>query len=1281
MINLKIFEMRNINSNSLLKGILFLTICFLGYYTNIVAAQTVSSTGVVIKGERPPIDISTIPDQGMEQGIIRIKFRKTLESFLDNAIITSNPDGTKRFGISGIDQLNMQFGVADIKKTFATVLQNTKYTERHRQWEFHLWYDLIVPVGTDIRSMVMAYSSDIDIQLSEPVYRKQLIGADINPFQASPSAAENTTLNFMPSDPQFNEQWHYNNTGQQSGTADADIDLPEAWDIIKGNSAVIVAVIDEGIEYTHTDLAANMWPGIGFNFVTTSSTITPGNHGTHVAGTVAANTNNATGVSGVAGGSGIGDGVRLMSCQVFTATSSGGFENAPVYAADNGAAISQNSWGYTVVNVYDQAVLDAIDYFNTYGGGTVLNGGITIFAAGNKNLPGLWYPGCYSGSFSVAATNNKDIKSYYSNFDTWVDIAAPGGETNSVLARGILSCRTGNSYGFLQGTSMACPHVSGVAGLIISLAPGILTPQDVAGILTSTSDNIDALNPTFTGKLGSGRLNAYQALLATQALLTPTANFSAVQTIICTGNQVTFNDLSLGNPTSWSWSFPGGNPSSYNGQSPPAVTYAATGIYDVSLTVSDGVITNTKTRTGYVTVKDIYSDFTASQTYILESYNVMFTDMSGCEPTSWEWSFTGGIPSSFTGQNPPPVYYHSEGTFDVSLTTSKPGATDTKTKTAYIHVAPLAFNMTNGTATACDGTFYDSGGLSGTYSNNENATFTLYPASPGAMIRLSFSSFATENSFDFLKIYNGTTVSAPLIGNYTGSSGPGTVTASNSSGALTFKFTSDGSVTNAGWVAAIICLDPPATSLWTGTINSDWFNSNNWSNGIPGPVTLVTIPGGLTNYPTLLSPTAIAEITINSGGSFIGSEFLTTGSALVKRDIVNTDYHFIASPVGNTSIGNVFPLNQLEVWAREYNETSGDWENLTSDDILVVGKGYTVQMNQPQTALFAGVINSLPVTSTLNRLNPGVDPSRVGWNLLGNPFASAIDWDMTEHSTIDGSVYIWSGTQYISWNGTSGALTNGIIPAANSFFAKTEVHGSTLTIPLTARVHSSIGFYKSTVANLLELTVEGNNSSDKTFIHFNEQATADFDNDYDAYKLFGNYDAPQLFSIIPGNILSINELPMVGNEVVNLGFKSNILAAYTLNASGIDNFPSNVSVSLQDVKLDIIQDLKVNPVYSFTYEEGDAENRFRLKFLDMTGFTESALQGIKVFSFDKTVVVENANRHQGVVRIYDITGRELSSQKLDGQPTSYFTLQVTTGTYIVKVLSTKGSVNTKIHIH
>lgn len=646
----------------------------------------------VVRGERPPIDVSSIPDQAMEPGIIRIKFSKTLENYLDNAMFSDNPDGTVRFGISEIDQLNQQFGVFEVKKTFEAALQNTKYTERHRLWGFHLWYDLIVPAGTDIRSMVMAYSAKNEIQLSEPVYRKQLIGADINTIQPPAPLGDNTGLNYIPNDPRYNEQWHYNNTGQQSGTPDADIDLPEAWDIIKGNNNVIVAIIDQGIDYTHADLAANMWPGIGYNFVNNNSTIIPGDHGTHVSGTVAGNTNNGIGVSGIAGGSGTGNGVRLMSCQVFIGNTGGsGFGAASIWAADNGAAISQNSWGYTSAGYYEQAVLDGIDYFNVNGGGTVLSGGITIYSAGNNGSSGLFYPGCYSGSFSVAATGNQDLKAWYSNYDSWVDIAAPGGETNTVVERGVLSSLAGNNYGFYQGTSMACPHVSGVAALILSLAPGALTPQNVKDILTSTTDDIDGLNPTYAGLLGSGRLNAYQALLATQSYLTPTANFSASPTTICAGGSTTFTNLSYGNPTSWNWSFPGGSPSSFVGQNPPAISYAAVGTYNVSLTVSDGVVTDTETKTGFITVKNVIADFTGTPLSIIEGGSVTFTDNSSCSPTSWVWSFPGGTPSSYTGQNPPAITYSAIGVYNVSLTTSKPGATDTKIKTAYIHVIPLEY--------------------------------------------------------------------------------------------------------------------------------------------------------------------------------------------------------------------------------------------------------------------------------------------------------------------------------------------------------------------------------------------------------------------------------------------------------------------------------------------------------------------------------------------------------------------------------------------------------------
>ncbi|MFH1120622.1 MAG: S8 family serine peptidase [Bacteroidota bacterium] len=679
-------------SSGLLSGLIFTTIFLTGIFVDHTEAMAARPDGTIIRGERPPIEISAGPDEAIEQGIIRIKFNKILENHLDQVAISTSPDGSVSFGISSIDRLNQQFGVSEVKKTFDAALQNTKYTDRHREWGFHLWFDLIVPAGTDIRSMVMAYSSKNEIQLSEPVYRKQLIGAEINDIQPPAPAGNNTGLNYVPNDPRYNEQWHYHNTGQQSGTPDADIDLPEAWDITRGNNNVIVAIIDQGIDFSHPDLAANIWPGIGYNFVNNNAIIIPGDHGTHVSGTVAGNTNNAIGVSGIAGGSGTGDGIRLMSCQVFIGSSGGaGFGAASIWAADNGAAISQNSWGYTSPGYYEQATLDGIDYFNVNGGGTVLNGGITIYAAGNSGTSGLYYPGCYSGCFSVSATGNQDLKAWYSNYDTWVDIAAPGGETNVVADRGVLSSLTGNTYGFYQGTSMACPHVSGVAALILSLAPGALTPQNVKDILTSTTDDIDGLNPTYAGQLGSGRLNAYQALLAAQSYLLPTANFSASPATICTGSSTTFTNLSYGNPTSWNWSFPGGTPSSFSGQNPPAITYPVAGSFSVTLTVSDGVISDTETKTGYINVQNVIAEFTGVPLSIFMGGSVTFTDNSGCSPTSWEWSFPGGSPPAYSGQNPPAITYATPGTYNVTLVASKPGATDTRTKTAYITVNPVSY--------------------------------------------------------------------------------------------------------------------------------------------------------------------------------------------------------------------------------------------------------------------------------------------------------------------------------------------------------------------------------------------------------------------------------------------------------------------------------------------------------------------------------------------------------------------------------------------------------------
>ncbi len=518
----------------------FIVLCFfcLSLISN-VSARTAHYE--VQRGERPPIRFEEVLAEDYDPGVLIVRFSEEVARHLDSTPLRTE-EGIVLFDLAAVDQLNVQYSVRAARQHFLSPALGNTFTERHRAWGFHLWYRLEVDERTDIVAMLSDYQRLAEVDIAEPSFRKELIGShdesDFIRLEGSRDHPGFTPLEgtrdgdgWIPNDPQFGAQWHYHNTGQQNGTPGADISLPQAWEMEKGDTLVIVAVVDGGIDYNHPDLAGNMWYGIGYNFVNNSPNIEPHNHGTHVAGTVAAVNNNNVGVSGVAGGSGNDDGIRLMSAQVFASSGNGGFHIAPLWAADNGAAISQNSWGYTSANYYEQSVLDAIDYFNENGGGGALEGGITIFSAGNSNTSDPRYPGYYSGAFSVAATNNQDVKAWYSTFGDWVDVSAPGGETNTVTERGVLSTLNNNSYGYYQGTSMASPHVSGIVGLMLSRVYGELDAEDVAEILLMTTDNHYGVNPNYLGLLGSGRVNALEALILAelfQILPANPSNFEAI---------------------------------------------------------------------------------------------------------------------------------------------------------------------------------------------------------------------------------------------------------------------------------------------------------------------------------------------------------------------------------------------------------------------------------------------------------------------------------------------------------------------------------------------------------------------------------------------------------------------------------------------------------------------------------------------------------------------------------------------------------------------------------
>lgn len=406
-------------------------------------------------------------------------------------------------GLPQLDSLNHRHGATRVRQVFQP---RPGFEERHRAFGLDRWVEIQFAEPRAILALQSEYAAADGIAWAEPVYRK--VSFD----------------NAFPDDPRFGEQWALRNTGQNDGTPGADISMDEAWALSTGDPSVVVLVVDSGIALTHPDLVNSLWvnstPGPengydgdlhGWNFVDGNADLADGSgHGTQVAGIIAASTHNEIGIAGVAGGSGAGDGVRLMIAKTFNATGGGGFAEALVYGADNGAVIASNSWGYTEPDVFEEVILDAIDYFIATAGMDAqgqlvgpIQGGVVVFAAGNSSSEERFYPAAYTPVVAVAGTDRNDQKASFSTYGEWIDLSAPGA--------GILTTHRNGNYTSVNGTSFACPHVSGVAALLASRFSGISNLQLIDRML-ATTDPIDAVNSAYAGLLGSGRLNAARAL-------------------------------------------------------------------------------------------------------------------------------------------------------------------------------------------------------------------------------------------------------------------------------------------------------------------------------------------------------------------------------------------------------------------------------------------------------------------------------------------------------------------------------------------------------------------------------------------------------------------------------------------------------------------------------------------------------------------------------------------------------------------------------------------------
>ena len=410
-----------------------------------------------------------------------------------------------------VDALNEKYNV----KSYEKIFKNSENTDLYNTYIFS------VKIISDILSIVNDYSSLADVVFAEPNY---IIKLETGPKNLQKSVSEHS-FNFYSNDPHFSKQWALENTGQLKGTPDCDTDALEAWGLETGDPDIVISIIDTGIDLNHSDLKNNTWinkeeipnnlfddDGNGFiddingwDFVNNDNyPIDDFGHGTACAGVAAAVTNNSKGISGVAWNCKI---MPVKSLNFLGSATSLRIARGIKYAADNGADVISMSFGgrkksflveYAIDFAYDKNI-------------------VMVAAAGNSDTNSKYYPAAFENVMAVAGTDNQDNRLIMgnifnraaSNFGAWVDIAAPGGEIYSTMPSYFVFLNLRGykrNYDYLSGTSMSCPHVAGLAALILSKNPDIPN-EEVKSIICT---NVDPYHSTFY--LGTGRINVFKAL-------------------------------------------------------------------------------------------------------------------------------------------------------------------------------------------------------------------------------------------------------------------------------------------------------------------------------------------------------------------------------------------------------------------------------------------------------------------------------------------------------------------------------------------------------------------------------------------------------------------------------------------------------------------------------------------------------------------------------------------------------------------------------------------------
>lgn len=518
---------------------------------------------------------------------------------------------------------------------------------------------------------------------------------------------------------------------------------------------------------------------------------------------------------------------------------------------------------------------------------------------------------------------------------------------------------------------------------------------------------------------------------------------------------------------------------------------------------------------------------------------------------------------------------------------------------------------------------------------------------------------------------------------------------------------------------------------WNGSSSNVWATDENWIFGAPAATTNVEIPASLGTYPTISGSTVAinqltignaAELTVATDGNLtVNGDYLGGGATLLIESDASGDgsviiygnmggpmdieryitpysvaddgWHLLSSPRTasfDLSLSDFVPTEgDDDVY--NWNEVSYEWENYfgvaNPGFNFDPGYGYLVAYKTQSTVKkFSGYVNNQNITvGSLSLTDNNADLTLDGWNLLGNPFSSAIKWNdgnwTLSNINATAKVYNEAGGNYVDRG------SDDIIPMNQGFFVQVnDLAGGSVTIPLASRVHNSTAWYKNTeeteANQTLELKVSGGTNSfyDIAKVKFDGNATDEFDFEFDSHKLRGMASAPQLFTQQGTEEFSTNTLAFQQNEkLLPLSFIAGTNGTFTIEVQQ-NTVSSEGKTYLEDLALNQMIDLSSQTSYAFQATTTDSPNRFLLHFNGVTAVDELEAQGPAVYSVNNEIYISSLEAMDAQILVYNINGQLVGQAQMNNETMKHFTVEATKGVYMVSVQAENVVYTEKVYI-